>query len=210
MRSTTFMTNAEPPTSGQTSPDDSTSSDKSSALAPPTEPQIVSLLLRQNCGYGRKGTTMPHYTPDDWWECDLAYFTPSGYLTEYEVKISLQDFKADARKCQDRRVWTRTDGRNTRAGNVRYKYAAVADGQGPKHFWYCAPRGVIPLELVPDWAGLREFYWTDRYRNGSPVLHQRVLKEAPQLKGRKYPQKVLDHCRGVAYYRFIEQQSRVF
>ncbi len=53
----------------------------------------------------------------------------------YEVKVSKQDFRRDGHKKQ----------RGARLFSDL--------------FWYVAPKGVIPHEEIPDWAGLMEADW---------------------------------------------------
>jgi hypothetical protein len=44
----------------------------------------------------RRGICVPNYTPKDWWECDVFELTPAGYFREYEIKMTVADFRADA------------------------------------------------------------------------------------------------------------------
>ena len=49
--------------------------------------------------WGKAGhCCMPNYTPRDWWECDVFCVSKAGYFTEYEIKLTAQDFRADAQK----------------------------------------------------------------------------------------------------------------
>lgn len=179
-----------------------------------TEPQILARLLKSQY-QGNSGTTcMPHYTPDGWWECDLAVFSRAGYLTEYEIKLTLQDFRADRKKHQlyHRRAGMRVPNR---AGGPAadqlydrlYKHAQIEQGAGPKYFWFCTPRRLVPDREIPSWAGLMEFEWVrPHHRPDRLVLKSRVVRHAPHIRGcRKYGQEVLDHCRSVAYYRYLNQ-----
>jgi hypothetical protein len=169
---------------------------------PVTEPQLVRHVLTRYCHFGRRGTAMPHYTPDGWWECDVAYFTTAGYLHEFEIKLSLSDFRADARK----------ERQFTYRGPKQKKHAAAAAGNGPKLFYYVAPAGVIPQAELPGWAGLIEAEWRDRayHREGTADtwLWSQIVVQPPVLGGRKFEQRQIDHCRGVAYYRYLNQCMR--
>lgn len=44
----------------------------------------------------------PNYTPDGWWECDVWAVTRAGYGIEYEIKLSVHDFRADKQKAKRR------------------------------------------------------------------------------------------------------------
>lgn len=54
-------------------------------------PNVANGIIR----YFGKQPTRTHETLH---ECDILKVTPSGYATEYEIKISKSDFKADSRK----------------------------------------------------------------------------------------------------------------
>lgn len=100
------------------------------------------------------------------WESDMLYVTKSGYLHEFEIKLSLSDFRADGRK--------------------EYKHMMLADGRGPSEFWYVCPPGIIPIEQVPDYAGLA--YVIDdprKYHEG-----QRTLDVQRKAKRQKQPRKI--------------------
>lgn len=179
------------------------------------ERDILRHLVRHNLG--RPGLTlMPHYTPNDWWECDLAVFSAARYLTEYEIKVTLSDFRADQKKSRrfcrgmevpvSQKAYDRLEQQNPHLYQRLYKHGQAQEGQGPKHFWFCAPRGVIPLEELPDWAGLMEFEWAAHWNSGELYLRGRQVRRAPAIRGaRKFEQGVIDHCRGVAYYRLLNQ-----
>lgn len=70
------------------------------------------------------------------WEYDVASLNKSGYLTDYEVKISRSDFKADAKKRK-----------------LRY-YADPLFYKIPNYFYYVVPENLIALNEVPKLAGL--------------------------------------------------------
>jgi len=75
--------------------------------------------------------------------------------TAYEIKVSRSDFRRDNhRKQRGARLYS-------------------------DHFWYIAPKGVIPHEEVPDWAGLKEIEWTTTPR-GEPYLKIRTVIQAPK------------------------------
>jgi len=71
------------------------------------------------------------------WELDVISMTKSEYLWEYEVKISLNDFRADKRKLR-KHEW----------------YSSVIKRYIPNYFVYCCPNGLIPPNELPEYAGL--------------------------------------------------------
>ncbi len=74
---------------------------------------------------------------------DVFSFTRAGIGHDFEIKISLADFKADFKNkkwkhaCMDRRwVGSKPDI--------------------PNYFWFVAPEGIIPIKLIPEYAGFIE------------------------------------------------------
>jgi hypothetical protein len=133
----------------------------------------------------RKGYQLacPNYTPFRWHESDLFAVTRAGMGVEFEIKISRSDFKADASKL------------------YKHERMANADPVGPSRFFYVVPDGLITVEEVPAWAGLIYVrVWTSDYHASRIVFHE--IKKAPKRHRYAVPQKVIDHMRGVFYWRF--------
>ena len=71
------------------------------------------------------------------YECDVLSIKKSGYITEFEVKISRSDFLADKKK------------------NKWYLYAdPVYNRYKPNYFNYVCPDGLIQADEIPPFAGL--------------------------------------------------------
>jgi hypothetical protein len=132
--------------------------------------------------------SVPNYTPVKWHECDMLAITKAGYSVEFEIKISRSDFKADASK------------------EGKHRSLALGDPNGPSRFFYVVPQGMIAVEEVPYWAGL--IYADERESSawwGAKAQRRIVLKEvkkAPKLHTVPIREKVVDHIRGVFYWRF--------
>jgi hypothetical protein len=168
-----------------------------------TERQIQNALARD---LKRWQVMMPNYTPFGWYECDLWGVTKAGYAVEFEIKVSVADFRADTKK-----------GRLRRAGCLRgpnnqmteYKHARLEqrDAKGPSRFFYVVPEGLIGLDELPDWAGLILIskYEDPRYAH---LLIQTELQPAPKLHKHKADPKTIEHARGVCYYRYWNERSR--
>lgn len=45
---------------------------------------------------------MPNFTPKTWWECDIFSVNDNGMMYEHEIKLSVQDFRADFKKTRER------------------------------------------------------------------------------------------------------------
>lgn len=130
------------------------------------------------------GLLMPNYTPRNWWECDLWRVTTAGYFYEYEIKLTRADWKNDGKKF--RRYGDR--GTFLGQGNEEYKHESIQNSEnGPKHFWWVVPEGLIYPEEVQEWAGL---YWAQEREHWSypdltekrkaPILSQSKVNEAEQ------------------------------
>ena len=137
-------------------------------------------------------TAAPNYTPVGWWECDVWGVTKARYVVEYEIKLSVNDFRNDAEKARER--WTREDGWMTDTT----KHAALASGdrRGPSRFFY-----VVPSELqskieprLPAWSGLGLF-------DGRRVF---FVKEAPKLHTHKVRIREVRLAQNRMWYRYWE------
>lgn len=99
---------------------------------------------------------MPCYTPRAWYECDVWRVTKAGLAVEYEIKLTRADFLADRRKRSRTRhryvdgQWQRTVPR------TKHERLAESDPAGPSRFFFVLPVGVVPVEAIPEWAGLIE------------------------------------------------------
>ncbi|MCU0329045.1 MAG: MmcB family DNA repair protein [Chitinophagales bacterium] len=91
------------------------------------------------------------------WEIDVCALNKTLYLTEYEVKISRSDFKADAKK----RKW------------IYYKKRM--ENFIPNYFYYACPQDLIAKEEIPEYAGL--IYITPKGLD--------IIKRAPLLHKKK-------------------------
>lgn len=152
---------------------------------------IESVLLLRH----KRGTVMPRYTPLNWWECDVCEITETGYFREFEIKMTLKDFRIDAQKTKAIYV---PDCRIGQKPESESKHDLLARGspRGPVEFWYVSPKGVIDPALIPSWAG---FIGVEMgaYR---PV--EVILKRAPRLHKEKAAPSVKAHMENVSYWRF--------
>ena len=109
------------------------------------------------------------------WEADLIRVNPKLFASEYEIKITRADFRADAGK-----TWK----------HLRLSEATeYVNMPPPNFFWYVAPSGVVPLDEVPRHAGLLEIVGHDIVpTKRAPRLHREPLK----------PKDLMDLARGAA------------
>lgn len=147
----------------------------------------IDLVLREK----RQNKIFPNIFIDRW-ECDLLEITKSGYVYEYEVKISRSDFKADARK----RTYKQSKADAIKAGRTNY-------------FYYVVPTDLIAIDEIPDYAGLiyvqsyqarfysdeKGYYYAERFRF-------ETVKQAPKLSSTKITESRLIKLLESTYYRF--------
>ncbi len=151
----------------------------------------------------RRSFVLHNYTPAKWWECDVFECTKAGYFREYEIKITRGDFNADAKKRET--LWIERSGDNGRwgfdrqPGRTKHSLLQQRSTDGPSQFWFVSPMGVIMHDELPEWAGL---IWCHANGNRPPfnIRFDEVVR-APNLHRNKLADSVLNHARGVCYYR---------
>jgi hypothetical protein len=151
---------------------------RGNAPPPPlTEARIADALYLDQRAASR--LIAPCFTPPDWHECDVMAVTRAGYFVEFEIKRSLADFRADARKSDSEPA-----GRGRRGvGRRKHDRLAAGDPAGPTRFWYVVPAGLIAPEQTPAWAGLR---YAQRYGNArGRGVRLWTVKPAPRLHSRR-------------------------
>jgi hypothetical protein len=149
---------------------------------------IVQLYRRTFC--------MPNYTPKSWWECDIFQVTQAGFFYEYEIKLTLSDFKADAKKERAVIVDTTPDKWRVEKHN---KHQRLGQPEGPVCFYYVAPAGLLNASLIPEWAG-QIVVSPNAYGR---YHHFHIEKKAPRLHSQKVDPVVKKHAESVAYWRFL-------
>lgn len=153
---------------------------------------------------------MPNCTPSGWFECDMLAITNSGYLHEYEIKLTISDYKKDREKGPSR-GWADGQYRNT---PERTKHARLEDHdvRGPVCFWYVVPDGMIvvdakprtdPAACLPPWAGLMYAAPSQWGR-----IRLSVIRRAPRLHGQKLNPATASHILGNCYYRYWGERIR--
>lgn len=143
----------------------------------------------------------PNYTPAGWWECDLWQVTKAGYCTEYEIKLSVADFKIDAKKTQQR--YERLDENKPGRTIHENKHDLLANGceRGPSRFFYCIPGELVDQiqPLLPSWAGLMIF---KPFRIKYHRPHSSIVKPAPKLHKAKVCPREIELCKDRVMFRY--------
>ena len=135
----------------------------------------------------------PNYIPKDWFECDLFRVTKSLYAYEYEIKISIEDYRADFKKHREFYVPT---------WHTKKKHWFLRDGDRmgcPNYFFYVVTRNLAERierdRALPEYAGLIVF---DR--------RLITVKPAPRIHKNRQTKEQLLHAASSCMWRFCEQR----
>jgi hypothetical protein len=168
-----------------------------------TEREIQAALWLRN--HQRFCVLMPNDTPRGWWECDLFGVTKAGYFHEFEVKLTVADYRKDAKK-HSGFTWVRGENGMMEKRTGQSKHSKIGQSVGPSRFWYVVPDGLLQGEAVPEWAGLQTLrLHDDGY--GSKRVYCRTVKQAPQLHRVKIDDQIIRHAMGVCYYRYWHERD---
>lgn len=115
-------------------------------------------------------------------EADFFCISKTGYATEFEIKVSKSDFKADFKKKKKHE-----------------KYADKSRTYKPNRFYYVVPDGLIDVKDVPTYAGLI-------YICESASAPMKYVKKAPLLHREKPMQNVkfVRELLSKFYYRYSD------
>lgn len=79
------------------------------------------------------------------WEADVVSVNKTGFITEFEIKVSRADFKAEAKKAHRRLLVDPVE---------RLPLFGDRTHPRPNYFYFAVPEGLVTPEEVPDYAGL--------------------------------------------------------
>ncbi len=100
------------------------------------------------------------------YEMDVFKLTKSGFISEYEIKISKSDFLADFRKYD---CWN---------GKKTLKHDLIkSGGRACNRFYFVTPQNILTIKDIPPHSG-----WIEMHDSG----YLDVKKNAPVLHKRKY------------------------
>lgn len=130
------------------------------------------------------------------WESDFLLKTNSGYYYEYEIKISVSDFKHDFVKEEKHFILKNGFKKRYTYRNIKGVRTVIKEEDVPKkrpnYFTYVVPWTIINQvkELVPEYAGL-----ICLEENGSLT----EIKKSPKLHSEKYSDESLKLCEKFYY-----------
>lgn len=116
-------------------------------------------------------------------ESDFIRVTNSHYMHEYEIKVSMADFKKDFHKgCKEARVYSREEKRMlTKNTN---KHFQIENGQSKlATFSFVVPEGLVDEKYIPQYCGL--YYVTKEYTRIKEIKKPRRLKGAEKVTDKK-------------------------
>lgn len=113
------------------------------------------------------------------WESDVVSVNKTGFIAEFEIKVSRADFKVDAKKA-----------RSGLLINPVQKSCVFGDVTHPRpnYFYYAVPEGLITVDEIPEYAGLIYVKNKAEVINGRPALYYGTageIKAAPRLHKEK-------------------------
>ena len=118
------------------------------------------------------------------YESDLIAVSKSQLVTEFEIKRTYTDFEADFTKGRKGRWPTN-------------KHRDISNGKLSNYFYFVCQPHVIPIDKVPEHAGLIYIYNNAIY----------VQKQAPRLHNRKIDTKsILKICRSLGW-KFLKYKK---
>jgi len=128
-------------------------------------------------------------------EQDMLAISKAGYASEFEIKMTRADYKADFKKT------TYVSGVQLKHDVLSGKIQPEEPWQAPKYFWFVVPEGVVNEADIPPYAGLM---YVHRSKFGTGVYITTVRK-APARKGVKpVPTKVYARISSSLSYRFFD------
>jgi hypothetical protein len=156
------------------------------------ETDRITLLLLKWLIDRRTGYVITHYYLRSSYECDVMVLSESGYITEYEIKISKADFRNDFKKGH-KKYWY-DDKYNPQPKHFN-KHNQIKEGNRTNKFYFVTPIGLLDKEEIPEHAGLIEV--------GKKYYNTKLIKRARWLHKRKVNDKIFKDLIDKFYHRYI-------
>ena len=102
------------------------------------------------------------------YEMDVFKLTSSGYIHEFEIKISKSDYMADFKKNDFKK---------------ELKHDKISQGKRSNKFFFVVPEGLLSKEDIPNHAGLILYtkYKTFKIIKPAPLLHKNLFTDYKSL-----------------------------
>lgn len=108
------------------------------------------------------------------WEMDLFSVTRAWLTHEYEIKVTLADFRADAKK-------------RAKHQDLALEYINT----GPNYFWYAIGGFELSADEVPSYAGLLRVYWHERWQQWTVAVERQARRRHPHKMPERYKDDLL-------------------
>ena len=134
-------------------------------------------------------------------ECDIISVNSNGFLSEFEIKVSVSDFKADfKKKAKHQTLQHGPFAKVTKNGELTH-YAC-------SYFYYVCPACLIREDMVPAYAGLIWVHANGRVdtKIQAPLLHK--YKADAKLIKKIAHNLTQKHLFGASHRTFVENENK--
>ena len=131
-----------------------------------------------------------------WYEMDVFRLTPSGFVTEYEIKTSRADLKNDFKKSRIIK-FSNKEGDNTEV----FKHEEIEKGSYKANkFFFVVPDGLVKPEEIPKHCGLIYFKKSVSEIDGNIYKEFKVVQPAKFLNKNKFEESGFkDLCKSLSW-----------
>lgn len=158
---------------------------------------VIARSLWNDYGVGQWACANIHYYA---FESDLLILRNSGTVVEYEIKLSVSDFRAGLKKKQIISPYNKNRRVNKIHKNQKYitRHEYLTKGLGANMFYYVAPDEVISRVDIPEWAGIIRVAPNNSANVCSRVLKKRARKLHKKKASEVMKEKIMTSC----YYKY--------
>ena len=131
-----------------------------------------------------------------WYEMDVFRLTPSGFVTEYEIKTSRADLKNDFKKSRIVK-FSNQEGDNTEV----FKHEEIEKGSYKANkFFFVVPDGLVKPEEIPKNCGLIYFKKSVSEIDGQTYKEFKIVQPAKFLNKNKFEESGFkDLCKSLSW-----------
>jgi hypothetical protein len=147
---------------------------------------------------------MPNFTPAHWWECDLYVVSKAHLATEYEIKLTVSDFNADAKKECEARGFVHEYLCGTAKIERKHDLLEAGSERGPSRFFYVMPTKVREKVVLPPWAG-----WVEVCRRADGYVWTVQREQGRRLHKSKIDVKIIERIHTTGYWRFWNSRTKL-
>lgn len=161
-------------------------------LTDPPREETIQIALEDYCWQYSHPIRLPNSNVLGW-ESDMIGVTKAGIMHEYEIKLTLADFKADMKK--ERHQHIERFRRGEKFYEKKYPWGTYkCDVLLPaNYFWYVVPKELASKIILPEYAGLLVI------QTGRAIIKE---TPAPRMHREKITEKQLWQMVGSACRRF--------